>query len=310
MKNLVLNLCAFTLCILCLIGCGNNEPNKAKQQIKTDNNSSPKASVYSKKFPGWVHATWPKIVSASFEYDNKVPPTAEKWAKGASGKDGILLSLSHNIDISTLKPEHFTVIGKNKTKFKPEIATFSPAEEHFETRAIWLYGLMGNNITNPPTEIFITGELKSQDGQRFYGEKATIDPINALPKVVNAEYFTYDDNYPHKASGAGCDCPKENTKWVLQTMWNNKIQSTKGTELGTADLKKFKVMAWSTDNKLKAFTPFQFGDLNDDDNFVDLCFKEVFKPVAFEIDANTVMDAWRYANKKQKVQIKDRFRER
>lgn len=301
-KYLILSFC------ICLMACSSGD----KSEVTTSKNEASKekkASVYKpKKFPNWVHATWPKIVSASFEYDNKVPAKAEKWAKGASGKDGILLTLSHNIDISTLSADHFTVITKNKTKYKPEIATFSPAEEHFETRAVWLYGLMGNNINNPPSEIFITGELKSQDGQRFYGEKISVDPIKSLPKVVNAEYFTYNDKYPHKASGKGCDCPKNKTKWVLQTMWNSPVKSMKDEELGNESLEKFKVMAWSTDNKLNAYTPFQFGDLNDDDNFVDLCFDDTFSPVAFEIEANTVMDHWRYANKKQKVQIKDRWR--
>lgn len=230
-----------------------------------------------------------KILSVFFGLDDSLPPLSRLIWRNAPGKDGMPIVFSHEIDPTTLDASDFQIKTQQGDVRGVEHASFRPAVEEFELRTILLIGDYGEFPDNEPVELEIVGELKSRDGQDLKGQKMAITPLAEGPFISYAEYFKIDDKYPYVEAGNGCDCPKAETETVVRTVWAGGVRSKEGEEIGEAERPHFYVKLVAGLDTIEV-SPFQIADLDDNENNIDLCIKEVGTPISVRADANIAID--------------------
>ncbi|MCG6167262.1 hypothetical protein [Leptospira sanjuanensis] len=246
-----------------------------------------------------------KLLSAFFGLDNGLPFRSIALWRYAPGKDGMPLVFSHEIDPATLDILDFQIITAKGEILSPSFATFAPALEAFELRTVLLIGEFGNHPDNEPKEIAIVGELKSRDGQNFFGQKVAVTPLNEGPYISYAEYFNFEPSYPYNESERGKDCPRTETAVVVRTVWAGGVRAIDGQELGDRDLKRFRIRM-KAGKKTWFVHPFRIADIDDNDNNIDLCISEKGIPISVEAEANTAIDPRGDANPFTKKEILSR----
>lgn len=260
----------------------------------------------SDKNPEISKARKAELLSAFFGLDNAMPQGARSiWIK-APGKDGMPLVFSHEIDPATLSPKVFQVTTQKGDQLSVAFATFEPADEPFELRTILLIGEFGDTPDNQPVEVEIIGNLKTRDGQNLKGQKINVTPLEEGPFISYAEHFTLDQDYPYKANGPGCDCPKSETQTVVRAVWAGGVRATDGGELGQDELSAFTITLVHHSDTLKVH-PFQIADTGDNDNNIDLCIKEKGRPIYVEATENIAIDPRGDKNPFTKIKVLGRW---
>jgi hypothetical protein len=247
-----------------------------------------------------------KVLSAFFGLDNALPIAAIGLSWQAPGKDGMPVVFSHELNPTTLEASDFKVKTAKGNLFDVNVVTLRPAMEAFELRTVLLIGEFGDYPDDEPIEVTITGELLARSGQNFKGHKVGVTPLQNGPFLSYAEYFELDDSYPYVAEGKGCDCPKENTNMVVRTVWAGGVRALNGEELGTKELERFSVYLQTGKDTLLVH-PFQFGDLGDNDNNIDLCIDKEGIPLKVSVKADTAMDPRDDANDITSLEIVSRW---
>lgn len=247
-----------------------------------------------------------RVISAFFGIDNSLPLRAIFLYPKAPGKDGMPVVFSQEVDPSTLDNLDFEVLTKNGKMLKVEYVTLNPANEEFELRTVLLIGEVGNHPENPPVSVKIVGDLKSRSGQNYKGQSVGVTPLPEGPFISYAEYFFFDEDYPYVEKGRGCDCPREETQMVVRTVWSGGVRAVDGNELGLNEIHDFEVTMVQGSDTLKV-KPFQFGDLNDNDNNVDLCLKKSGIPIDVQVKENVTMDPRDDKNPETKAKILNRW---
>jgi hypothetical protein len=246
-----------------------------------------------------------KILTAFFGLDNGLTQRARAIYINAPGKDGMPLVFSHELDPNTLQAADFTVTSQNGTVYKVEAVSFLPANEEFELRTVLLIGEYGNHPDNPPVSVQIVGDLIARSGQNFKGKTVKVIPLKEGPVLSYAEYYTIDEKYPYKESGAGCDCPKE-TKMVVKAVWSGGVRALNGKELGDNEKDSFIVTMVNGLDTFKV-TPYKLADLGDSDNNIDLCIKQTGIPIFLEVKENVAIDPNNDKNPKTEIEVVNRW---
>jgi hypothetical protein len=224
----------------------------------------------------------------------------------ATGKNGMPIVLSQEVDPSTLDNTDFEVTTENGEKYNVEFVTLKPANEEFELRTVLFIGEYGSHPDNPPVSVGIVGDLMSRSGQNFKGQTLEVIPLPDGPTISYAEYFVFDDDYPYVKSGQGCDCPKEGTAMVVRTVWAGGVRATNGQELGDNELESFHVtMVQGSDTVV--VKPYMLADLGDNDNNIDLCLKVEGRPILVEADAGIAIDPRGDVNPETKAEVLSRW---
>ncbi|PQB05981.1 hypothetical protein BST85_06350 [Aureitalea marina] len=222
------------------------------------------------------------------------------------GKNGMPLVLSQEVDPSTLDNTDFEVTTQNGVTFSVEFVTLKPANEEFELRTILFIGEYGAYPDNPPVRVTIVGDLMSRSGQNYKGQSLPVIPLPDGPTISYAEHFIIDDDYPYVKSGAGCDCPKEETEQVVRTVWAGGVRAANGKELGDNELNSFQITLVRGKDTTQVH-PFKLADLGDGDNNIDLCLKEKGTPVLVEAEAGIAIDPRNDLNPKTKKEVVSRW---
>ena len=247
------------------------------------------------------------ILSAFFGLDNAMPlKSMGIWSK-APGKDGMPLVFSHEIDPATLNQQVFKITTQKGDRMNVAFATFKPAIEAFELRTILLIGKFGNAPDNEPKEVEIIGDLKTRDGQNLKGQKIMVTPLKDGPFISYAEYFSLANDYPFIEKGAGCDCPKTETKTIVRTVWAGGVKALNGKELGKSELTSFTISIIQNADTIKVH-PFLIADIDDNDNNIDLCIKEEGTPILVEVKGNIAIDPRGDKNSNTKLKIIGRWK--
>jgi len=246
------------------------------------------------------------LLSAFFGLDNTMPQKSIGiWSK-APGKDGMPLVFSHEIDPATLSPNDFEITTQRGFKLHVAFASFKPAIEAFELRTILLIGEFGNAPDDEPKEVEIIGDLKTRDGQNLKGQIIEVTPLEDGPFMSYAEYFSLDKNYPFREKGAGCDCPKNETKKVIRVVWAGGVRASNGKELGEKELTSFTITLIHNSDTIKVH-PFHLADIDDNDNNIDLCVKQEGIPILVEANGNIAIDPRGDKNSKTKMKVMGRW---
>ena len=240
------------------------------------------------------------LISAFFGLDNAMPfKSIGLWYK-APGKDGMPLVFSHEIDERTLSPLDFLIATQNGEIRHVEFCTLRPSVDKFELRTVLLIGEFGNSPKNPPVELKIVGDLKTLDGQNLKGQKIKITPLEDGPFLSYSEYFMLESRNSLKK--ISCDCPKNETRLVVKSVWSGGVKAINGMELGKNDLASFTISLIQNTDTINVH-PFALADLNDNDNNIDICLNVIGIPIGLKVNRNTVIDPRADKNELTKIKI-------
>lgn len=242
------------------------------------------------------------IVSAFFGLDNALPFTANLLCPGALGMDGMPVNFSVPIDASSLSASDFQVRDSLGNLHTPMCAVLAPANEDGENRTVLLIGEFGTAATNPPVAVSVVGDLFTT--ATLPGESACSEIINLLgastTNVVPLEegpslFFAQRLEGPLEECGMG--------NQTIQVAWNGGITPFR---MGDTEADLFRYYTGYSDSAgmLIPHAPVSISDINDNDNFHQLCFSTSDPMVRISVVADAVEDPNLDPNPASEVEVR------
>ncbi len=227
------------------------------------------------------------LVSAFFGLDNALP-SLFLCNQQAGLLDGMPVNFKFPLDASSLSETDFEVIDSLGNIHTPICVSMAPADENGENRTVLLLGEFGTAVTNPPVEVRVIGDLFTTD--TFSGESVCSEIINlngitttnVIPLADGPSLFfaqRIDDNLNECNSGTQ----------TIQVAWNGGVTPyiSGDTE---SDLFQYYVGYSYCSGVLIPHEPISVVDINDNDNFHQLCFSTSDEIVKISMMAYTVED--------------------
>ncbi len=226
------------------------------------------------------------LVSAFFGLDNGLPGLL--CNQPGSLLDGMPVNFKFPLDASTLSESDFEVVDSLGNIHIPMCAVLAPANENGENRTVLLIGEFGTAITNPPFEVRVVGDLFTTD--TFSGESACSEIIN-LNGITTTNVIPLADGpslfFAQRIDGNLNEC--NSGTQTIQVAWNGGITPyiSGDTE---SDLFQYYIGYSDSSGVLIPHVPISIADINDNDNFHQLCFSTSDEIVKISMMANTVED--------------------
>ena len=227
------------------------------------------------------------LVSAFFGLDNALP-SQFLCNQQAGLLDGMPVNFKFPLDASSLSVTDFEVLDSLGNIHTPICVTMAPANENGENRTVLLLGEFGTAVTNPPVEVRVVGDLFTTDTS--LGESACSEIIN-LNGVTTTNVIPLADGpslfFAQRIDGNLNEC---NTgTQTVQVAWNGGVTPyiSGDTE---SDLFQYYVGYSYCSGDLIPHMPISIVDINDNDNFHQLCFSTSDEIVKISMMANTVED--------------------
>ena len=227
------------------------------------------------------------LVSAFFGLDNALP-SQFLCNQQAGLLDGMPVNFKFPLDASSLSETDFEVLDSLGNIHTPICVTMAPANENGENRTVLLLGEFGTAVTNPPVEVRVVGDLFTTDTS--LGESACSEIIN-LNGVTTTNVIPLADGpslfFAQRIDGNLNEC---NTgTQTVQVAWNGGVTPyiSGDTE---SDLFQYYVGYSYCSGDLIPHVPISIVDINDNDNFHQLCFSTSDEIVKISMMANTVED--------------------
>ena len=226
------------------------------------------------------------LVSAFFGLDNGLPSLLCNQL--GSLLDGMPVNFKFPLDASSLSETDFEVLDSLGNIHTPICAFLAPANENGENRTVLLIGEFGAAITNPPVEVRIVGDLFTTD--TLSGESACSEIIN-LNGVSTTNIIPLDDGpslfFAQRIDGNLNEC--NSGTQTIQVAWDGGITPyiSGDTE---SDLFQYYIGYSDSSGILIPHLPISIADINDNDNFHQLCFSTSGEIVKISMMANTVED--------------------
>ena len=226
------------------------------------------------------------LVSAFFGLDNGLPSLLCNQL--GSLLDGMPVNFKFPLDASSLSETDFEVLDSLGNIHTPICAFLAPANENGENRTVLLIGEFGTAITNPPVEVRIVGDLFTTD--TFSGESACSEIIN-LNGVTTTNVIPLDDGpslfFAQRIDDNLNEC--NSGTQTIQVAWDGGITPyiSGDTE---SDLFQYYIGYSDSSGVLIPHVPISIADINDNDNFHQLCFSTSNDIVKISMMANTVED--------------------
>ena len=227
------------------------------------------------------------LVSAFFGLDNALPSLL--LCNQQEGLiDGMPVNFKFPLDASSLSETDFEVFDSLGNIHIPTCVSLAPANENGENRTVLLLGEFGTAVTNPPVEVRVVGDLFTTD--TFSGESACSEIINlngvtttnVIPLAEGPSLFfaqRIDDNLNECNSGTQ----------TIQVAWNGGVTPYRSIDSET-DLFQYYVGYSYCSGDLIPLVPISIVDINDNDNFHQLCFSTSDEIVKISMMANKVED--------------------
>ena len=226
------------------------------------------------------------IVSAFFGLDNVLPGLL--CNQPGSQLDGMPVNFKFPLDVSSLSETDFEVVDRLGNIHTPNCVSLAPANENGENRSVLLLGEFGTAVTNPPVEVRVIGDLFTTD--TISGESACSEIIN-LNGITTTNVISLDDGpslfFAQKIDGNLNEC--NSGTQTIQVAWNGGITPYISGD-AESDLYQYYVGYSNTSGDLTPHIPISIADINDNDNFHQLCFSTSDEIVKVSMMANTVED--------------------
>ena len=226
------------------------------------------------------------LVSAFFGLDNGLPSLL--CNQPGSLLDGMPVNFIFPIDASSLSENDFEVVDSLGNIHTPVCALLAPANENGENRTVLLLGEFGTAVTNPPVEVRVVGDLFTTD--TLSGESACSEIIN-LNGITTTNVIPLDDGpslfFAQKIDGNLNEC--NSGTQTIQVAWNGGITPYISGDT-QSDLFQYYTGYSDSSGVLIPHVPISIADINDNDNFHQLCFSTSDEIVKISMMANTVED--------------------
>ena len=226
------------------------------------------------------------LVSAFFGLDNVL--TGLLCNQPGSLLDGMPVNFRFPLDSSSLSETDFEVIDSLGNIYTPSCVFLAPADEDGENRTVLLLGEFGTAITNPPVEVRVVGDLFTTD--TVLGESACSEIIN-LNGITTRNVIPLADGpslfFAQRIDGNLNEC--NSGTQTIQVAWNGGVTPyiSGDTE---SDLFQYYVGYSDSSGVLIPHVPISIADINDNDNFHQLCFSTSDEIVKISMMALTVED--------------------
>ena len=227
------------------------------------------------------------IVSAFFGLDNALP-SLFLCNQQAGLLDGMPVNFKFPLDASSLSETDFEVLDSLGNIHTPICVSMAPANENGENRTVLLLGEFGTAVTNPPVEVRIVGDLFTID--TLSGESACSAIIN-LNGITTTNVIPIADGpslfFAQRIDGNLNEC--NSGTQTIQVAWNGGVRPhiTGDTE---SDLFQYYIGYSESSGVLIPHTPVSIADINDNDNFHQLCFSTSDEIIKISMMAYTVED--------------------
>ena len=226
------------------------------------------------------------LVSAFFGLDNGLPSLLCNQLGGLL--DGMPVNFKFPLDASSLSETDFEVLDSLGNIHTPICAFLAPANENGENRTVLLIGEFGTAITNPPVEVRIVGDLFTTD--TLAGESACSDIIN-LNGITTTNIIPLNDGpslfFAQRIVGSLNEC--NSGTQTIQVAWDGGITPYISGDI-ESDLFQYYIGYSDSSGVLIPHVPISIADINDNDNFHQLCFSTSNDIVKISMMANTVED--------------------
>ena len=227
------------------------------------------------------------LVSAFFGLDNALP-SLFLCNQQAGLVDGMPVNFKFPLDVSSLSETDFEVIDKLGNVHTPICVSMAPANENGENRTVLLLGEFGTARTNPPVEVRVVGDLFTTN--TLSGESACSEVIN-LNGITTTNVIPLADGpslfFAQRIDGNLNECNLGTQ--TVQVAWNGGVTPYIGGDT-ESDLFKYYVGYSYCSGDLTPHVPISIVDINDNDNFHQLCFSTSDEIVKISMMANTVED--------------------
>lgn len=227
------------------------------------------------------------LVSGFFGLDNALPSLILCNQQGGL-VDGMPVNFKFPLDASSLSGTDFEVVDSLGNIHIPMCAVLAPANENGENRTVLLLGEFGTAVTNPPVEVRVVGDLFTID--TLSGESVCSAIIN-LNGATTTNVIPLADGpslfFAQRIDGNLNEC--NSGTQTIQVAWNGGVTPyiSDDTE---SDLFQYYVGYSDSSGVLIPHVPISIADINDNDNFHQLCFSTSDEIVKISMMANTVED--------------------
>ena len=192
------------------------------------------------------------------------------------------------LDASSLSETDFEVLDSLGNIYTPSCVSLAPANESGENRTVLLLGEFGTAVTNPPVEVRVVGDLFTTD--TISGESACSEIIN-LNGINTTNIIPLDDGpslfFAQNIDGNLNECISGTQ--TIQVAWNGGITPYISGD-SESDLFQYYIGYSDSSGVLIPHVPISIADINDNDNFHQLCFSTSDEIVKISMMANTVED--------------------
>ena len=226
------------------------------------------------------------LISAFFGLDNGLPSLL--CGTPGSQLDGMPVNFMFPIDVSTLSESDFEVVDSLGNIHIPMCAVLAPANENGENRTVLLLGEFGTAVTNPPVEVRVVGDLFTTD---TLSEESVCSAIVNLNGITTTNVIPLADGpslfFAQRIDGNLNEC--NSGIQTIQVAWDGGITPyiSGDTE---SDLFQYYIGYSDSSGVLIPHIPISIADINDNDNFHQLCFSTSDEIVKISMMANTVED--------------------
>ena len=230
----------------------------------------------------------PSLLSAFFGLNDSRQITVRTAlvCQGISGRDGMPVIFSREVDPETLDPEDFQVTRASGEIGTVGCVTLRPADDVGELRTALIVGNYGSP-EDPPVSVEIVGDVMSLDGAlNFAGAMAPVIPLADGPTIVLAEEVP--PNY--WSLGAEGDCPRPGLRGIVRAVWVGGITKPGGDEIDETEIAQYRVSLLQSDGSVLEVAPMAVGDLGDNDNNHELCLDVEGKPLNVSFPAGFMTD--------------------
>ena len=227
------------------------------------------------------------LVSAFFGLDNALPSLL-LCNQQVGLLDGMPINFKFPLDASSLSETDFEVIDSLGNIHTPICVSMAPADENGENRTVLLLGEFGTAVINPPIEVRVVGDLLTTNtlsGESVCSAIINLNGIttkNVIPLADGPSLF-----FAQRIDGNLNEC--NSGTQTIQVAWNGGITPFIGGDT-ESDLFEYYVGYSYCSGDLIPHVPISIVDINDNDNFHQLCFSTSDEIVKISMMANTVED--------------------
>jgi len=230
----------------------------------------------------------PSLLSAFFGLDDsrQIALRTALVCRGVSGRDGMPVIFSHEVDPDTLDAEDFQVTRGSGEIGDVGCVTLRPADDVGELRTALVVGNYGSR-EDPPVSVEIVGDILSLDGSRtFRGTTAPVIPLANGPTIILAEHVPPND----WSLGSEGDCPRPGLRSIVRAVWVGGVTKPGGEEIDKTEMALYRVSMRQPDGAVVEVTPMAVGDLHDNDNNHELCLDVEGEPLSVSFPAGFLTD--------------------